>query len=1156
MAQRNYVGLLAVLLLMPALGAAEPKPTVCEVETFRLTAPAAATDAYGCKAVVFPAGEGDAGAEGVITLAQDRTGFWVRVYFDGVNASVGDANSVFLSLDGAGKRTLSSDGKDCWLWYRVNTPLKAGKHVFAFQRREAPVYLDCIAFYEGDDAKKTLAAVRPPVPLALPFDLENEFLVHEAPSFGQWDAYGARASEPRIGMPERKIGSPTPLLEASARGPVVLWRKSPIQLCSDSNWVDRPTCVEVILRTDAQLKVACLLRDGKGNLALQPMTESVKDARGRHFISIIGWAKGTRLTQGGQLAMPVRLLGLSLVPADGEVFEATVVDVGLVNPVELRLASEWQAEGGEELTAVRAEVEVVNHSNLKCSVPLRSFCCPAADVYGWAGRTADAEEKGSVRWLELDPGARQKHEVRIEAQGDGFCGVCIGVGTPVGCLVSKGKVAPWQAGPPRPTVTNVSHCPTGFGVPGCPPCVVGDYVYLPAGEGDLTVLDVRDKTRPVIASIVHTWHFWHRIFEFRDRLFFKPSRAGSAFFFDDGSDPYHPGIARKSALSGSLMWMDEKMSVAVTGTAEGLVVWDMTDLYEPERKYTLGGVSGFCKLPGRMVAVSVSPKAREMVVIGIKPDGRLEEVTRFRNEYDDEGNPARIAAANSRLLLLMRGSHMVAYDLKDPAKPVRRYDGPLEIEQPSHVRGMIAEGDTLYMSDARYWASGHWVHHNSAPSALYAFDLRPIYTARPFPVPKEAKPLQDDAPKPPLVDEAGGEDGELFLDSVETEGCLRKIPRLWHVVETLPTYYGAIAVSGEYLYVSDYDFGVHVYKLKGKEPPEKVGKHITAGEGHFGTLLGDYYCMAQTFGGSVTIIDVSDIKNPRRRGYFWDGEFTMYKLAGRGKALYVPKHIGRVKIVDISDPDHPKEVGMFPLTGRALTSTRVAVLGDRAFVMTATDIEGEAATRIFQYDIAEPLKPRLTRQLALPGPVRGFTPQMCVRSGAIYVLDAHNHRLYTIDLAADGSMALKGTLESVLVSTAYNMEYPGALTASRGYVYVAGVPGLTKDPETGKMIATSARLFHIIDARDLAAPKLVKTFDPKARIVGWANFICDMESTDEFLIAGNYGRLLVYDIRQDPTQPTPIGSGQTAYNWTIGAIKDKLIYSCGLNGLYVLRIWP
>jgi hypothetical protein len=379
---------------------------------------------------------------------------------------------------------------------------------------------------------------------------------------------------------------------------------------------------------------------------------------------------------------------------------------------------------------------------------------------------------------------------------------------------------------------------------------------------------------------------------------------------------------------------------------------------------------------------------------------------------------------------------------------------------------------------------------------------------------------------------------------------------LWHVVETLPTYYGSITVQDGYLYVSDYDFGIHIYKLNGKEPPAKVGKHITAGEGHFGTLLGNYYCLAQTFGGSVTVIDVTDLKNPRRRGYFWDGEFTVYKLAGRGTALYVPKQGGRVKVVDIADPDSPKEVGMFAVEGTAHGGTRVTTLGDRAFVITSSDVDGTAATRIFQYDITTPLQPRLIRTFELPGPARGFMPQICTRPGAIYVMDAENHRLYTLSVAADGSIALRGTLEGIFASTHYNMEYPGALTESRGYVYVAGVDGLVKDPKEGKLTAPSPQRFHIIDVRDLSQPRLISTVDPKARVVDWANLICDMESSDDFLVVGNYGSLLVYDIRENPAQPRYLGGIPTAYNWTIGVLKDRLIYSCGLNGLYVLRIWP
>ncbi len=120
---------------------------------------------------------------------------WVRVYFDAAAATLGDANSFWLSLDSRADRVqlLTNDDYDRWQWLRVGRyRLEEGLHLLRLMVRETPVRIDQVVLFEGENASAA-AWYRKRYPEALPLAIANPLPPEEAPGAGGWRAFGASA---------------------------------------------------------------------------------------------------------------------------------------------------------------------------------------------------------------------------------------------------------------------------------------------------------------------------------------------------------------------------------------------------------------------------------------------------------------------------------------------------------------------------------------------------------------------------------------------------------------------------------------------------------------------------------------------------------------------------------------------------------------------------------------------------------------------------------------------------------------------------------------------------------------------------------------------------------------------------------------------------
>ncbi|MFQ6111052.1 MAG: hypothetical protein ACE5LX_03360, partial [Nitrospinota bacterium] len=140
--------------------------------------------------------------------AQKDLTLWVRVYFDAAEATLGDANSFWLSLDRRADRTwlLTNIDYNRWQWLRVGRyRLAGGLHLLRLMVRETPVRIDRVVLSEREKASEA-AWYKKRYPKALPLQIANSLTPEEAPRAGGWRAFGASARRVRLSFSFPRAG--------------------------------------------------------------------------------------------------------------------------------------------------------------------------------------------------------------------------------------------------------------------------------------------------------------------------------------------------------------------------------------------------------------------------------------------------------------------------------------------------------------------------------------------------------------------------------------------------------------------------------------------------------------------------------------------------------------------------------------------------------------------------------------------------------------------------------------------------------------------------------------------------------------------------------------------------------------------------------------
>jgi len=263
--------------------------------------------------------------------------------------------------------------------------------------------------------------------------------------------------------------------------------------------------------------------------------------------------------------------------------------------------------------------------------------------------------------------------------------------------------------------------------------------------------------------------------------------------------------------------------------------------------------------------------------------------------------------------------------------------------------------------------------------------------------------------------------------------------------------------------------------------------------GHIGgatyavALQGNYAYIGE--GPRLTILDISNPASPTVLGKTLPLPDTVRRVAVAGSYAYVADYDGGLRVVDVSTPSNPMEVGFYDTPGDAYG---VAVAGDYAYV---TGVSGypnwDGWLRVV--DVSDPTNPTEVGACDTPDETGG----VAVAGGYAYVTD-WDGGLRVVDVSTPSNPTEVGFYDTP--------GYAGDVAVAGGYAYVVGRSGYP--PYDGWL--------RVVDVSDPINPTEAGFYDTPGR--AWGVAIAGGYA----YVADHYKGLRVVDV-SDPTNPTEAG---------------------------------
>ena len=350
-----------------------------------------------------------------------------------------------------------------------------------------------------------------------------------------------------------------------------------------------------------------------------------------------------------------------------------------------------------------------------------------------------------------------------------------------------------------------------------------------------------------------------------------------------------------------------------------------------------------------------------------------------------------------------------------------------------------------------------------------------------------------------------------------------------------PSRFRFLTLKGDYVYATDYNYGVRVFDIANPNEPALVGGSTTAAEGHYAWVndTGTTAYFAQTFGGTIYSIDLQDPSMPVKVGEYWDGEWNAQSaLSGSGNFLYVPTSRS-VNIIDVSDPANPNEIGFFPGTESTVTPSRLSLHDHYAYIITQYESPGQGRDCLRVYDITNPGDPQLLGELDL------LTTRDDVFAQGEFVYVVADELLSIIDVSNPSVPSIVGELNDSRMNIDRE---PAPLWVKDGYAYII----------TGER---NTNLFHILDVDDPSNPQFIETY-----VYSNDKHITNLLIEGKFMYLGTYwGNFIVFDLT-NPVEPQLILNGATLHlgewgaGWSISGMLGENLIVPAIDSIHLIDV--
>ena len=263
-------------------------------------------------------------------------------------------------------------------------------------------------------------------------------------------------------------------------------------------------------------------------------------------------------------------------------------------------------------------------------------------------------------------------------------------------------------------------------------------------------------------------------------------------------------------------------------------------------------------------------------------------------------------------------------------------------------------------------------------------------------------------------------------------------------------------------------------------------------------VRGDHAFVAD-WRGRLRVVDISSPTSPREVGSL-DTPGQPYDVFVQGNHAFVASTSGSLQVIDVSSPTSLREVGSLALG----SATNVFVKGNHAFVAS-----GEGGLRVI--DVSVPTAPVEVGSVDTPGQARS----VFVRGDHAFVADFRGG-LRVIDISSPNSPREVGSVDTLAT---------GGVFVQGNYAFVAGVAGL-----------------QVIDVSGPTSPRGVGSVDTPGDV-----FV----RGDQAFVADRPNSLRVIDV-SNPVSPLVVGSVDTPGSMSVFVQGDHA-YLSGV-GLTILRL--
>ncbi|MBT9132591.1 MAG: Internalin-A [Firmicutes bacterium] len=458
--------------------------------------------------------------------------------------------------------------------------------------------------------------------------------------------------------------------------------------------------------------------------------------------------------------------------------------------------------------------------------------------------------------------------------------------------------------------------------------ISGNHAFVADGESGLQIIDVSNPFSPVIVGSVDTPGRARGVYISGNHAFVADGWK-SGLQIIDISNPYSPFIV------GSVDTPDRAMGVRISGNYAFVAVWSVEglqiiDISNPRSPFIVGGVGTLSGAQGVYISgyhafvadhwsglqiIDISNPSFSFIVGSVDTPGNAQDVYISGNHAfiaDDDAGLQIIDISNPRcpFLVGIANTPGVGVDVSKKHAFVAGWRSGLQIidisnpsapfivgsvDTPDSAWDVYISGNHAYVAD---WESGLQIIDISNPHSPFIVGsvdtpggARSVQISGNYAFVADISSLQiidiSNASSPVIV-------GSVILDEASRLG-----------------------VSGNYVFIGDWDYGLRVIDVSNPRSPFIVTTVGTVRRGPSDIhISGNYAFVAGGWGGVFQVVNISDPTSPFIVSTVHSTLENVWAIYISGNHAFVGGDRNALQIIDISNPGSPFVVGSVNMPGR------------------------------------------------------------------------------------------------------------------------------------------------------------------------------------------------------------------------------------------------